>query len=247
MPPPTVTPRGSPAKIAGAAAGAASTEPSTGAAAASAGQAAQSTLVVTPKAKGKKGKGGPRGPRPRLDFDLEIDAISARAKDAKKVLQAHMAEKRNAARRKSRLVKKASKLPTDDLYRIAVLKRVGQLDLLLGSATAQIKAPVMSEEQKETVVKRLRTIIDAESGGLASIPGESEEKEMASSASTGPEHGPDQPEDARRDAMNIEDEGPADTTKTGDDVDPTAVATDDDSQDDGDADEEQSQSQPGID
>ena len=117
--------------------------------------------MAPPIAKAKPGPGGRRGPRPRLDFDEEMSKIALQAKEAKKVLNAHMAEKRNAARRKSRLVKKASKLPTDDLYRIAVLKRCGHLEKFFGNAKKGDADTVdpLSEEDKKLAIERLKNLL----------------------------------------------------------------------------------------
>ena len=115
----------------------------------------------------KKRPGAKRLPRPKLDFDDELAKIAQHAKDAKKVLQKHMVEKRNAARRKSRLVKKASKLPTDDLYRIAVLKRVGQLDLFFGeNVVNNLKPEEMTDEQKKKALERLQQLLGGTSPGV---------------------------------------------------------------------------------
>ena len=67
---------------------------------------------------------------------------------------------------KSRLVKKASKLPTDDLSRIAALKRCGHLERFFGNAKkgdAKTVEP-LSEEDKKLAIERLKNLLgeDAE-------------------------------------------------------------------------------------
>ena len=117
--------------------------------------------MAPPVARAKPLPGGRRGPRPKLDFDEEMAKIAQQAKEAKKILNAHMADKRNAARRKSRLVKKASRLPTDDLYRIAVLKRCGHLERFFGSGKDgdPNKAAPLSDEDKKMAMERLQNLL----------------------------------------------------------------------------------------
>ena len=137
--------------------------------------------LKAPVARGTPLPNGRRGPRPKLDFDEEMAKIAEEAKKAKKVLNAHMAEKRNAARRKSRLVKKASKLPTDDLYRIAVLKRCGHLEQFFGAAAGkqvpESSAP-LSEEEKKLAIERLQNLL-----------GEDVEIDMTSASASSASHG----------------------------------------------------------
>lgn len=73
-------------------------------------------------------KGRPRGrpsKKPKIDIDSEIQEATKLAEVLRKMQQASKAAARNGTRAKQRLVRKAGKLSSDDLMRLAVLKRCG--------------------------------------------------------------------------------------------------------------------------
>ena len=80
-----------------------------------------------PLAKGKaapKVAAVPGKRRSRIDLDEDVDAARKIAKEAKKVLKSKIAQAKVAERKKVRIVAKAAKLPSDDLLRIALYKRI---------------------------------------------------------------------------------------------------------------------------
>ena len=87
---------------------------------------------------------------------------------------------------KSRLVKKASKLPTDDLYRIAALKRCGHLERFFGNAKKEDAKTVepLSEEDKKLAIERLKNLLGEDANpalvGAAGPPAEAAEPELMS-------------------------------------------------------------------
>ena len=84
-----------------------------------------------PKASAKP-KAGPhsrrRASRPPIDLDDTIAAARTAAKAAAKALAQARTEARTERKRRARLVRKASQLSSEDLERIAVLKRTGFWD-----------------------------------------------------------------------------------------------------------------------
>ena len=157
-----------------------------------------------------------RLPRPKLDYDVELEKITQSARDAKKVLKAHMAEKRNAARRKSRLVRKASKLPTDDLYRIAVLKRCGNLDAFFATQNTTIEdtPEELTPEQRAKVVERLQKLL----GSKVSCDIHAEDQSTTSSSSAVPLHASKKLKKAEDDAQ-VETESKTDDEDEGENED----------------------------
>ena len=75
---------------------------------------------------GSLGKKAPRLKRPEIDYDQNMKAARAAMKQAAKAVAAARALQTNEARKKQRLMKKASQLSSNDLERIAVMKRCGQ-------------------------------------------------------------------------------------------------------------------------
>ena len=108
-----------------------------------------------------------RAKRPRIDYDESIaQARAAMVKAQKSVAEARRVA-RNERRKKQRLVKKAASLSSDDLERIAVLKRCG-----LQLPATQVQAP--GAEQPATAgsapsgvsgVSRPETVAAASGGG----------------------------------------------------------------------------------
>ena len=70
---------------------------------------------------------------PKIDIDAAIAAYQQEVKKAAKLMAEARKSARNEKRKKQRLMKKASSLSTDDLERIATLKRVGLWNPGLGA------------------------------------------------------------------------------------------------------------------
>ena len=85
------------------------------------------------------------------DIDKAIDETATVVAQAKKQLKAAAVQRRNAQRRRSRLVAKAAKLPADDLYKIAVYKRTNILAHIL-------------ENNKDTLKESLKNLVDQSDG-----------------------------------------------------------------------------------
>lgn len=66
--------------------------------------------------------------RPKIDIDAKITDLSADILKAQKLLKETKTLQRNERRKKQRLVKKAAGLSSNDLERIAVIKRCGLWD-----------------------------------------------------------------------------------------------------------------------
>ena len=99
---------------------------------------------AAPEAKAKaKAKAKASGARQRVHLDLDdvVTAARKRAKEAKTVLKYKQHEARLAERKKMRLVAKASKLPSDDLLRIGLYKRVSLVNTALRSDLSAREAP----------------------------------------------------------------------------------------------------------
>ena len=77
---------------------------------------------------GTPGKKAPRLKRPEIDYDQNMKAARAAMKQAAKAVAAARALQKNEARKKQRLMKRASQLSSSDLERIAVMKRCGLFD-----------------------------------------------------------------------------------------------------------------------
>lgn len=73
------------------------------------------------------------------DMDKAIDDTTSVVAQAKKNLKAAAVQRRNAQRRRSRLVAKAAKLPADDLVKIAVYKRTNFLAHILDNNRETLK------------------------------------------------------------------------------------------------------------
>lgn len=73
-----------------------------------------------------------RGQLPRIDFDATIEEAKAALKRATKAMTEARALAKNERRKKARLLKKAAALSPEDLERIAVLKRCGLWNPLVG-------------------------------------------------------------------------------------------------------------------
>ena len=100
--------------------------------------------------------------RSRIDLDDDVEQAKQEAKDAKKQLRKKMTDAKLARKRKMRLVTKASKLPSEDLYRIALYKRVNLMNAMVskdmaGAVTSmlgQVDQDVLETLLKEQLEKR---------------------------------------------------------------------------------------------
>ena len=102
---------------------------------------AAASSVVAAAAGAPKKKGRPsKGSRPKIDIDDEIAEANRMAEVTKKMMLAARAAQRNSKRAKQRLVRRAGKLSSADLERLAVLKRCGlyiePLDASSGDSTS---------------------------------------------------------------------------------------------------------------
>ena len=85
--------------------------------------------VIEPSPKvAARGRPGGRQKRPEIDYDTNMRAARQSMKEATKAVAAARAVQKNEARKKQRLMKKASSLSPNDLERIAVMKRCGLFD-----------------------------------------------------------------------------------------------------------------------
>ena len=115
---------------------------------------------AAPEAKAKaKAKAKASGARQRVHLDLDdvVTAARKRAKEAKTVLKYKQHEARLAERKKMRLVAKASKLPSDDLLRIGLYKRVSLVNTALRSDLSGTMATLMDNLGTEELEATLRT------------------------------------------------------------------------------------------
>ena len=139
---------------------------------------------AAPAASGEKRK---RPARPRIDIDAKITDLSVDIAKAQKLLKETKTLQRNERRKKQRLIKKAAGLSSNDLERIAVIKRCGLWDPALGvtfdftgsvepvtaAATAVVEADGVTGGAVPSVVALSSAAASAEAHG------ESDEEEVA--------------------------------------------------------------------
>ena len=139
---------------------------------------------AAPAASGEKRK---RPARPRIDIDAKITDLSVDIAKAQKLLKETKTLQRNERRKKQRLIKKAAGLSSNDLERIAVIKRCGLWDPALGvtfdftgsvepvtaAATAVVEADAVTGGAVPPVVALISAAASAEAHG------ESDEEEVA--------------------------------------------------------------------
>ena len=139
---------------------------------------------AAPAASGEKRK---RPARPRIDIDAKITDLSVDIAKAQKLLKETKTLQRNERRKKQRLIKKAAGLSSNDLERIAVIKRCGLWDPALGvtfdftgsvepvtaAATAVVEADGVTGAAVPPVVALSSAAASAEAHG------ESDEDEVA--------------------------------------------------------------------
>ena len=128
-----------------------------------------------------------RPSRPRIDIDAKITDLSVDIAKAQKLLKETKTLQRNERRKKQRLIKKAAGLSSNDLERIAVIKRCGLWDPALGvtfdftgsvepvtaAATAVVEADAVTGGAVPPVVALSSAAASAEAHG------ESDEEEVA--------------------------------------------------------------------
>ena len=130
-----------------------------------------------------KGKAQPKAKqltrmRSRIDLDDDVEEAKRAAKDAKKQLRQKVTDAKLARKRKMRLVTKAAKLPADDLYRIALYKRVNLMNAtvskdMAGAVTSmlsEVDGDVLETMLKETLEKRAKVQEVVQSEGVAASP-----------------------------------------------------------------------------
>ena len=113
--------------------------------------------------------------RSRIDLDDDVETAKAAAKEAKKLLRKKVTDAKLARKKKMRLVTKASKLPSDDLYRIALYKRVNLMNAMVSkdmagavtSMLSQVDQSVLEDMLKDTLAKRAETEGQATAGHSA--------------------------------------------------------------------------------
>ena len=112
--------------------------------------------VGSPKRVGRSRKGR----RPKIDIDDEIDEANQVAKVTKKMMKAAKASQRESHRRKHRLVRKAAKLGSVDLERIAKLKRCGAsvFDSTEPSTSSMSSAASSSSSSSEPISSSVRSV-----------------------------------------------------------------------------------------
>ena len=100
--------------------------------------------------------------RSHIDLDDDVEDAKQAAKEAKKQLRKKVTDAKLARKKKMRLVTKASKLPSDDLYRIALYKRVNLMNAMVskdmaGAVTTmlgQVDTDILENLLKEQLAKR---------------------------------------------------------------------------------------------
>ena len=92
------------------------------------GTTAGAPVIETGHVVAARGRPGGRPKRPEIDYDTNMRAARQSMKEATKAVAAARAVQKNEARKKQRLMKKASQLSSHDLERIAVMKRCGLFD-----------------------------------------------------------------------------------------------------------------------
>ena len=100
--------------------------------------------------------------RSRIDLDDDVEAAKAAAREAKKALRKKVTDAKLARKKKMRLVSKASKLPSDDLYRIALYKRVNLMNAMVskdmagavGSMLEKVDHSMLETLLRDTLAKR---------------------------------------------------------------------------------------------
>ena len=117
-----------------------------------------------PKAQAK-GKAAPKAKqlarvRSRIDLDDDVEHAKLAAKEAKKQLRKKVTDAKLARKKKMRLVTKASKLPSDDLYRIALYKRVNIMNAMMQKDTHGAIDTMLSEVDSVTLESLITQHID---------------------------------------------------------------------------------------
>ena len=149
-----------------------------------------------PRARGTplaKGKAAPRAAavpgkrRSRIDLDEDVDAARKVAKEAKKVLRSKIAQAKMAERKKIRIVAKAAKLPTDDLLRIALHKRINIVKTAMSADVQGSLQAVMDKmdvsQLQQLVNQEIEKRTNAEAEASAATPQELSDASATAAAS----------------------------------------------------------------
>ena len=111
------------------------------------------------------------GPKPRVDIDNQITEANRLSEVLKRVSQAAKTAAKNGSRAKKRLVRKAGKLSSEDLERIAVLKGCGLFTgVIAGSANSSDGGDVPSQDEDSMLVDNL-VVHNKISAAMENIPG----------------------------------------------------------------------------
>ena len=108
-----------------------------------------------------KGKAAPKAKqlarlRSRIDLDDDVEDAKQAAKEAKKQLRKKVTDAKLARKKKMRLVTKASKLPSDDLYRIALYKRVNLMNAMVSKDMAGAVTTMLGQVDTDMLEKLLK-------------------------------------------------------------------------------------------
>ena len=129
--------------------------------------------------------GKKRGRVPDLDSALSETALHVN--QAKKILRAAANDRRNAMRRRARIVHKSAKLPADDLYKIAVYKRTNFLAHILENDSEGLQKSLeqlVANATPNDVSKLLEHLANV-AGAPASFKDKLGEKSEASASASG--------------------------------------------------------------
>ena len=156
---------------------------------------------AAPRARGTplaKAKAAPRAAavpgkrRSRIDLDEDVDAARKVAKEAKKVLRSKIAQAKMAERKKIRIVAKAAKLPTDDLLRIALHKRINIVKTAMNADVQGSLQAVMDKmdvsQLQELVNKEIEKRTSADADAIAAA-----RQELSDASATAAASGVQQP------------------------------------------------------
>ena len=97
--------------------------------------------------------------RSRIDLDDDVETAKAAAKEAKRALRKKVTDAKLARKKKMRQVSKASKLSSDDLYRIALYKRGNLMNAMVSKDMAGAVGSMLEKVDQSTLETMLRDIL----------------------------------------------------------------------------------------
>jgi hypothetical protein len=109
--------------------------------------------------------------KPRIDIDNQITEANRLSAVLRRVAQAAKTTAKNGTRIKRRLVLKAGKLSSEDLERIAVLKRCGLFNGGIQDAAQHAESTVATSASAETPDKDCLYVHAKLAGAMSNIPG----------------------------------------------------------------------------